>query len=377
MRNLCPAAVGICLVCGLVSLAGCGDGDQITSYPVPTASAGSTDDAPIPVAGAQGAQHTPANVTLNPARMLVAMVEDGKQTWFFKLLGPVDAVAKHEEEFQSFVGSLQFSEGTPQWTAPSGWSPQGKKGLRLETFHVGTHQPPLEMTVIPLGTMTGGGDGAILENLNRWRSQLRLKPITGETLTENIERVKLAKGAEAIVMDLTGEVPTSSREGHPPFAGGPMANRGNPGAATVPGRPAANTGAGSSPISYNTPEGWTEGEKSALRLAAFNVSDGEKTALITVFRFPPSGVLANVNRWRGQIGLAAMTQADLDKELKSITVDGNEGHLAELVGETQTILAVIVERAGSAWFFKLQGDVELAASEKGRFEAFVKSVKFK
>ena len=72
-----------------------------------------------------------------------------------------------------------------------------------------------------------------------------------------------------------------------------------------------------------------------------------------------------------------MTQAELDKELKSITVDGNEGHLAELVGEKQTILAVIVERAGSAWFFKLQGDIELAAAEKKRFEAFVKSVKFK
>ncbi len=379
MRNFCPAAVGICLVSGLVSLAGCGDGDQITSYPVPTASAGITNDPPVPVAGEHGAGASalPGNVTLNPARMLVAMVEDGKQTWFFKLLGPVDAVAKHEEEFKTFVGSLQLSGGTPQWTAPSGWSPQGKKGLRLETFHVGTHQPALEMSVIPLGTMAGGGDGAILENLNRWRGQLRLQPITSDKLTDNIERVKLQKGAEAIVMDLTGEVPTSNREGHPPFAGGPMANRGNSGTATVPGRPAANTGAGPSPISYNTPDGWKEGKISALRLAAFNVSDGDKTALITVFRFPPSGVLANVNRWRGQIGLAEMKQAELDKELKAITVDGNEGHLAELVGEKQTILAVIVERAGSAWFFKLQGDIELAAAEKGRFEAFVKSVKFK
>jgi hypothetical protein len=156
-----------------------------------------------------------------------------------------------------------------------------------------------------------------------------------------------------------------------------MTNRGNSGVATVPERPTANAGNATSPISYDTPAGWQEGKKSTLRLAAFNVSDGEKTALITVFRFPPSGVLANVNRWRGQIGLAAMTQAELDKELKSITVDGIEGHLTELIGEKQTILAVIVERAGSAWFFKLQGDVELATTEKKRFESFVKSVKFK
>lgn len=378
MRNLCSAAVGVCLVCGLLSLAGCGESDQITTYPVPTASAGVTSDPPLPVASQHGVSGAPANIGMHPARMLVAMVEHGKQTWFFKLLGPVDDVGEHEQEFNAFVRSLQFSEDKPKWSAPSGWSPQGKTSiLRYETFHVGNHQPALELSVIPLGTMAGGGDAAILDNLNRWRGQLQLEPITNDKLADNIERVKLQKGAEAVVMDLAGKVPSSARSGHPPFAGGPMTNRGNLGGPTVAGPPAATAGNASSPISYDTPEGWIEGKTTAFRKAAFNISDGDQKALVTVIPLTPSSVLANVNRWRGQIGMAETTQEQLDKEIKSITVDGIVGHYTELVGEKETTLGVIVERAGKAWFFKLTGDVKLAAREKQRFESFVKSVKFK
>jgi hypothetical protein len=377
MRKICSAAVGICLVCGLSSLAGCGNDDQIRTYPVPTASVGNSSDLPVPVAGGPGAVHETANVELRPARMLVAMIEDGKQTWFFKLLGPVDAVAEHEQEFNAFVGSLRFSEGTPQWTTPSGWSSQGKSGLRLETFHVGTHKPALELTVIPLGTMAGGGDAAILDNLNRWRGQLQLQPITNDKLAGSIERVKLPKGVEAIVMNINGQMQFAASQERAPFAGGPMTNRGNLGAPTAPGAPTANAGAGPSPISYDTPAGWKTGDLKTMRKAAFDISDGDQQALVTVIPLSPSGVLANVNRWRGLIGMAPTTQEQLDEELKSIMVDGIVGHYIELVGEKQTTLAVIVERKGRAWFFKLTGDVELAAREKERFESFVKSVKFK
>ena len=41
-------------------------------------------------------------------RLLAAMFVYGKNTWFIKLMGPVEAVAKDEPEFQQFVRSLKF-----------------------------------------------------------------------------------------------------------------------------------------------------------------------------------------------------------------------------------------------------------------------------
>lgn len=381
MRKSKFAAALFGLTCGLLLLAGCGEGEQIRTYPVPTASHSilGSNDPPVPVAGAPGRPGgvgEAGDVATYPARMLVAMAEQGPQTWFFKLMGPADAVAEHEQEFHDFIGSVQFSGGKPKWTTPSGWSAQGQSGLRLETFHLGNHTPPLELTVIPLGTLEGGGDQSILANLNRWREQLQLPPITIDKLAGHIERVKLQGGAEAVVMDLTGNAVGDSA-GQPLTTGGPMANRGNSGGPATAGPRGASPPSDSSPISYDKPEGWQDGEKSQLRLAAFDIADGDKQALVAVFRLPLSGTLANVNRWRGQIGLEAVTQEQLDAELKAITVDGIEGQYAKLVGEKQTILAVIVNREDQAWFFKLQGDVELAKREQQQFESFVKSVKFK
>lgn len=374
MRKVHYFVTACCLSVSLLLSSGCGDGEEITTYPVPSVSVGGDGDAPLPVAGGGTTAGSSANVPSSPSRMLVAMVEQGAQTWFFKLLGPIDDVNEHEDEFNEFVKSLQFADGKPQWTTPGDWKAQGQSGLRLETFHVGDHDPELELTVIPLGTMSGGGDTPILENLNRWRGQLRLPPIAKSDLAKNIDRVELPKGVEAVVMDITGEATTNNRAGQPPTGRGPMAS-GNPGGSSGTSTAAANNA--NSPITYDTPEGWTPGETNAFRKAAFNIAKDDEKALVTVIPLPASGTLANINRWRGQVKLDPITEDELKEAIEKITVDGIDGQLVEMVGPEQTIIAAIIEREGRAWFFKLQGDVKLAAAEKERFESFVKSVKFK
>ena len=61
---------------------------------------------------------------------------------------------------------------------------------------------------------------------------------------------------------------------------------------------------------------------------------------------------------------------------------GVQGDYAELVGPAgvakgKTILGVMAFSGGRVWFIKLMGDSELAAREKDRFEAFVKSIKLR
>ena len=88
-----------------------------------------------------------------------------------------------------------------------------------------------------------------------------------------------------------------------------------------------------------------------------------------------------MNRWRRQIQLPPTNAAELEKEVQEIEVDGTTGQYITMVGpenaaRQQTIAAVMALRADKMWFFKLMGDSRLAAREKERFEAFVRSVRF-
>jgi hypothetical protein len=123
-----------------------------------------------------------------------------------------------------------------------------------------------------------------------------------------------------------------------------------------------------------------------MLLAKFTAAGaGEARADITVSRFPGDvgGLLANVNRWRGQVSLppigggdvaAQTTPLDLGGGLKGTVVDitgtdAKNGQAARLVG-------VVVPRNGQTWFYKLLGNPDVAEHEKSALLAFVKSAKY-
>jgi hypothetical protein len=107
------------------------------------------------------------------------------------------------------------------------------------------------------------------------------------------------------------------------------------------------------------------------------VKEGEKQVEITI-SMAGGDLLSNVNRWRGQVQLGEVTAAELARSVKPIQTLGATGEYVELVGTNgKTILGVRADAGGGVWFIKLQGDSDLAAREKARFEAFVKSVRFK
>jgi hypothetical protein len=142
-------------------------------------------------------------------------------------------------------------------------------------------------------------------------------------------------------------------------------------------------------LACDTPKGWVRGRTGGMRKAAFVVQDGDRKVEITAIDLPlgagaASGAgapLPNVNRWRGQIKLPEITQAELDKSLRPIRVADVDGSYVELLGPEsevprQAILGVLAIRGEKAWFFKLWGDADLALREKSHFEEFVKSVRF-
>ena len=122
-----------------------------------------------------------------------------------------------------------------------------------------------------------------------------------------------------------------------------------------------------------------------MRVASFKVSgQGGKQADVSVIPLPgmAGSDEANVNRWRGQVGLPPVTPEELKKSAENVEAGGQPAQLYDIAGqnpasgESARILGVIQHRDDAVWFFKMTGDADLVEQQKPAFIAFLKSVKF-
>lgn len=335
----------------LALAAGCSEAEQISRYAVPKAEETSATE---------GKTDT-ASESLFP--------QTAPMAWFLKAIGPAGDVAAITKEFQSVVDSFKLGNDKPSWTLPDGWRERPGSGLRFATLIAETVNPPIEVSVTQLA-MSGSRDEYVQDNVNRWRRQLGLPPADAMDESAGVRRVD-SKALDILLVDISGKtqdleqarmlgailLPEEARSGSPSTA------------ASSVSRDAA------SPLSFEQPPEWQTGKQSAMRVAAFEVRDGERQVEITVI--PAGGdVLSNVNRWRGQVGLDRWTDAELQEASEQLAVDGQAATYVQLEGDQQTILAAILPDGQRSWFFKLMGDPELAGREENRFKAFVQSVTF-
>jgi hypothetical protein len=111
-------------------------------------------------------------------------------------------------------------------------------------------------------------------------------------------------------------------------------------------------------------------------LARFSAGSGDQTVDIAISNFPGDvgGAAANVNRWRGQVGLPAVPEAEALQSLETITTADGEAQILDITGNKRMIGA-IVPRNGSTWFYKLTGGAEGAEAQKAAFIEFLRSSK--
>jgi hypothetical protein len=133
-------------------------------------------------------------------------------------------------------------------------------------------------------------------------------------------------------------------------------------------------------ISWELPEGWKLDDKPApMRFATILVPAEPKPLQLTVSRFPGDvgGTLANINRWRMQIGLPGVSEADLAKQIKEVETAGGKASVADMENpETkQRLIGVILPAGEQTWFFKLNGPTAAVAPHKDKLTTFLKSVK--
>lgn len=125
---------------------------------------------------------------------------------------------------------------------------------------------------------------------------------------------------------------------------------------------------------WTVPGGWqkAEGQK-PMRVATFTIPGGE--VAISQLSGNAGGLLANVNRWCGQVGLPAMTAEQLPAIAPQFEIPGFVGNTMHLKGaEKHMIAAVIYEpKADRTWFVKLLGPPALVDQQEAALIAFAKS----
>lgn len=299
-------------------------------------------------------------------RMLGAVIPHGDEVWFLKMQGPEKVIEAYKWAFDQVLRSIHFADQKDKpvtWITPPGWTSQPETQNRYATLVLDKKDTPLEISVTRL---PGGGN--VVANVNRWRGQLSLNPVTWADLPRVTKQIKL-ESATAICTDFVGVAKKSAA-----MAGGPERP------------PAAGEGSGKAPFEYTVPNGWTALPDSggAIRpVAAFRVVEGTEEAAITVTRLAgQSGSLAmNVNRWRGQVGLPEASPEDLKRDVQEFTVGGIRSPYVDLVGPKTAnrgtrMLAAAVSQGESTWYFKILGPADLIGRQKPAFEAFMSSVRF-
>ena len=130
---------------------------------------------------------------------------------------------------------------------------------------------------------------------------------------------------------------------------------------------------------WEVPAHWQEGRASSIRRGSFRVAhpaSGEADISVTAFPGDVGGVLANVNRWRAEVALGPVAEADLAAMLVFSQVDGRAAWWVDLKGPERRTLAATVEVEGTSGFFKMTGPSELLEGERGSFRSFVESTRF-
>lgn len=163
-------------------------------------------------------------------------------------------------------------------------------------------------------------------------------------------------------------------DGHPPIAGS--------GATSPADGSMANTAvptAGGSDLQWTAPAAWKTKAGSAMRKGSYAVTrDGaEADFAITAFPGDTGGLHANINRWRGQVGLPNAAPAELDAAVQHLDgLGGMHFDVVDLSGPSGTrLLGAITSHNGNSWFFKLMGPDAVVAAEKPAFMEFLHTVK--
>jgi len=309
------------------------------------------------------------------------------------------------------------------WTTPEGWRELPLDGIRLAHLAVpGTNGGKAEVAI----TSFPGSVGTELDNVNRWRGEVLLEPVGEGDVSSQPVTVDSCEGK---VFDLAGAsartvVAMIPRGGNSWFiklkgdsatvaAAKPVfleflksihfgAGGGQSAAppamppktdfhAGLKGMPNAHGDAPAprAPMeepNWSVPAQWVESPPRAMVFKSFSIAggaDGKAEVAISFFPGDVGGVLANVNRWRAQLGQPPVKADQLAGATESLAAADGPATMVDFTGtDAKTgrparMVAAIVPHGDNTWFYKLIGDGAVVGKQKDSFVNFVKTVHYR
>lgn len=204
-----------------------------------------------------------------------------------------------------------------------------------------------------------------LSSLRRHRGAL-MAPAALLLLLAACDRDQVSRSTPAPVPGAAPMAPAAP--GMPPAAPGGMSGE-------VPPPPAP-----AHPLKWTLPKGWTETAGGGMRFATLNPPGPGKIEVSVVnLPGPAGGELANVNRWRGQIGLEPMDDKALAAARKTVKSKVGTVSVFDFTsqGQVQTrmIVGSLTDKDGNTWFLKLVGDAAPVAKASPDFTRFLESLR--
>ncbi|MCB9916395.1 MAG: hypothetical protein H6828_14800 [Planctomycetes bacterium] len=291
-----------------------------------------------------------------------------------------------------------------RWDVPKGWEELEAGGMRLASLRpAGDADADCSLIILE------GQAGGLLGNVNRWRGQLGLPDLAMDEVMALPSLEML--GAEGLYCDFTGTYTGMGGQARENWRmlGVILANddamlfmkmtgpadlleaerarfEGLCGSLRLdmddaPPASAPSQGGGAGPLTYDVPAGWNDVGAKSMR--AVNLTVGDSQCYVILLGGQAGGLLGNLNRWRGEVGLPDLVTSDLD-ELAKVRILGEDAPLLDVRGDYKgmgeggganyRLLGVPLIRDSVSVFVKMVGPEEQIEAQRAGFLAFVASL---
>jgi len=136
--------------------------------------------------------------------------------------------------------------------------------------------------------------------------------------------------------------------------------------------------AGVRPMTWRLGKEWVAMPADPMTLETHGLSGTDIQFSVTQLSGDAGGLVANLNRWRGQLGLKAVNESEAQSFFQRPAYVSDGFVVLDLLGQKNRILVLVatIQNPHETWFFKLSGpNAQMANYPRSYFENILASIK--